>query len=116
MTVAGVARISATPRANAMLAELKAQHGPISLHLSGRFGGTLACLPEGELRLGARDVLAGEFAGIKLYMMTSEYPVWVGRDMVISALTGRSRGFSLEEASGYHFALMPIVLKPDDEA
>jgi uncharacterized protein len=115
MTMTGVARISATPRANAMLAELKAKHGAIVLHLSGRFGGTLACLPEGELRIGSRDVLAGEFSGIKLYMMTSEFPAWDGRDMVISALEGLSRGFSLEGASGYHFALMPIALPADDE-
>ena len=99
------ATISATQRANELIAGLKAKHGRLSFHLSGRFGQTLSCLPEGELRIGCRDVLMGHFSGIPLYMMTDEADAWKDRDMVISLVRGPTRGFSLEEGSGYHFVL-----------
>lgn len=104
------ATISATPQANKLIAQLQAQHGQVSFHLSGRFGQTLSCLPEGELRIGGRDVLMGRFGDAPLYMMTSEADAWKDRAMVISLVKGRTRGFSLEGASGYHFVLLPVPI------
>ncbi|MGO9546020.1 MAG: DUF779 domain-containing protein [Rhodomicrobium sp.] len=104
------ATVSATPQANELLARLQAQHGPVSFHLSGRFGQTLSCLPEGELRIGSRDVLMGRFREAPLYMMTSEAEAWKDRAMVISVVRGRTRGFSLEGESGYHFVLLPLFM------
>lgn len=110
------ASISATPRANELIGRLQAGHGPLSFHLSGRFGNTLTCLPEGELRIGGRDVRMGEFRNVPLYMMESEARLWSGRGMIISLVKGRPRGFSLEEGSGYHFVLLPIAVSEMSEA
>lgn len=99
--------ISATPRADKLIAGLQAKHGRVSFHLSGRFGQSLSCLPEGELRIGSRDVLMGRFRGAPLYMMTDEADAWKDRNMVISLMSGASRGFSLEAGCGYHFILLP---------
>jgi uncharacterized protein len=101
------ATISATPPADKIIAGLQAKHGRVSFHLSGRFGQSLSCLPEGELRIGSRDVLMGRFRGAPLYMMTDEADAWKDRDIVISLLGGPSRGFSLEAGCGYHFVLLP---------
>ncbi len=104
------ATLSATPRANELIARLQAQYGRVSFHLSGRFGQTLSCLPEGELRIGGRDVLMGRFRDAPLYMMTGEADAWKDRAMVISLVRGPTRGFSLEGGSGYHFVLLPISI------
>ena len=104
------AAISATPHANKLITQLQAKHGRVSFHLSGRFGQTLSCLPEGELRIGGRDVLMGRFRGAPLYMMTSEAAAWKDRAMVISLVIGATRGFSLEGGSDYHFVLLPISI------
>ena len=98
-------RISVTPQANALLTTLQARQGSLCLHMSGRYGTTLVCLPKGELRLGARDVLMGEFCSVPLYMMTSEAERWRSRAMTIGLARGYAPGFSLEAGSGYHFEL-----------
>ena len=101
------ATLSATPRATDLIARLQAKYGRLSFHLSGRFGQILSCLPEGELRIGSRDVLMGHFGGAPLYMMSDEADAWKDRDMVISLVRGPTRSFSLEAGSGYHFVLYP---------
>jgi uncharacterized protein len=101
------AAISATAQAEKLIARLQERHGPVSFHLSGRFGQTLTCLREGELRIGGRDELMGRFRGAPLYMMTDEAAAWKDRAMVISLVEGPPRGFSLEAACGYHFVLLP---------
>lgn len=107
------ATISATPKANELIARIQAEHGKVSFHLSGRFGNVLSCLPEGELRIGARDVLMGRFRNAAVYMMESEACAWTDREMVIAVVKGHTRSFSLEQGSGYHFVLQPISTGAD---
>ena len=108
--------ISATPKANALLATLEAEHGPLSLHFGGRIGGALTCLPRGELRIGGHDVLMGHFRGVPLYMRSDDAEIWRDTGLVIALTPGHTRGFSLEGGFGHRFVLMPIVIDDGDEA
>ncbi|MGQ0674350.1 MAG: DUF779 domain-containing protein [Hyphomicrobium sp.] len=97
--------IAASPEASRLIASLIAKHGAIAFHMSGRYGTTLVCLPHGELRLGERDVLVGDYCATLLYMMSSEAGRWRARAMTIRLARGYSPGFSLEAGSGFHFEL-----------
>ena len=97
--------ISATPKADELIAQLQAQHGQLSFHYPGRIGSALSCLPKGELRIGSLDVLMGSFRDMPVYMLPEDADAWKDRAMVISVAPGHTRGFSLECGSGYHFVL-----------
>lgn len=99
--------IRATGQADALISELVQEHGQLSFHFSGRVGGALVCLPAGELRIGAFDVLMGSFRGAPLYMRTDDAHDWNGRDLLIGVMNGPTRGFSLEAGSGMRFVLHP---------
>ena len=56
-----VARVLITTEAAAMIAKLRAIHGPLMFHQSGGCcdGSAPMCYPAGEFRVGAQDVLMG---------------------------------------------------------
>lgn len=51
--------VTATDAGRDLLARLKAEHGAISLHVSGSYGVSVVCLARSELMLGSRGVAAG---------------------------------------------------------
>lgn len=99
--------IDATPQAAALIDQLTAGHGALTFHFSGRVGGALLCLPQGELRIGGFDVLMGDYRGALLYMRSDDADDWKDRDMLIGITQGHTRGFSLEAGSGLRFVLHP---------
>jgi uncharacterized protein (DUF779 family) len=98
-------KISALPRATALLERLEARHGALSLHMSGSYGVSLVCLPATELRLGSRDVLMGDIQGTPFYMMTSEIKYWRDSQLIVDVAPGVGVGFSLEGPEGVHFTV-----------
>lgn len=99
--------IEATAQALTLINTLETGHGALSFHFSGRVGGALLCLPRGELRIGALDVLMGDYRGAPVYMRTDDAADWQGRTMLIGVIQGPTRGFSLEAGSGLRFVLHP---------
>jgi uncharacterized protein (DUF779 family) len=99
--------IVASAAAQKLIDDLHGQHGPLSFHYSGRVGGALLCLPEGELRIGGFDVLMGRYRGMPVYMRSDDATDWAGRALLIGVTTGLPRGFSLESPSGCRFVLHP---------
>lgn len=99
--------IQASAAASELIESLKREHGALSFHFSGRVGGALLCLPRGELRIGAFDVLMGDYRGAPVYMRTDDAADWQGRSMLIGLMQGPTRGFSLEAGSGFRFVLHP---------
>lgn len=97
--------LKATDAARALIAELKREHGAVSLHVSGSYGVTVVCLAASELKLGARDVLMGTLDGVPLFFMTSEIKYWSGSTLVLDIAPGAGPGFSLEGPRGVHFTL-----------
>ena len=79
MTLATLAppRILSTAAADALIAKLAAQHGPLMFHQSGGCcdGSAPMCYPAEEFRVGTQDILLGRIAP-----GTTEggVPVWIG--------------------------------------
>ena len=57
-----VKRVTATPSALRLIAQLEARHGPLMFHQSGGCcdGSSPMCYPQNEFRVGGNDVLLGD--------------------------------------------------------
>jgi len=100
-----VARVVATPAAEALIARLRALHGPLMFHQSGGCcdGSAPMCYPQGDFRVGAQDVLMGEIAGCPFYMGAAQFAYWEHTQLIIDVVPGRGAGFSLEAPEGVRF-------------
>jgi uncharacterized protein (DUF779 family) len=105
MSESGTRRVTATDAAVAAVERLKARHGPLMFVQSGGCcdGSSPICLREGELLLGAGDVLLGEVAGCPFYVDREQYERWRSPTLVLDVGTGGGDSFSLEGADGIHF-------------
>ena len=69
-------KVSATPAALALLAEIIADHGPVLFHQSGGCcdGSSPMCYPRGDFLIGDRDVLLGVIGeDTPVYISASQY-------------------------------------------
>lgn len=103
--VTPVARVAITPEAEAVLRQLEAQHGPLLFHQSGGCcdGSSPMCYPQGEFRIGQRDVFLGEVAGTPFYIGAQQFEYWQHTQLLIDVVPGRGGGFSLEAPLGVRF-------------
>lgn len=101
----GMTTVTATKAARELIAQLKGEHGPLTIHVSGSYGVTVICLKTDELNLGARDVLMGTIDEVPLFLMTSEIEYWRGSTLILDVAHGLGPGFSLEGPRGVHFTL-----------
>ncbi len=101
-------RVVATEAAIAELGRLKERHGPLMLFQSGGCcdGSSPMCFPEGELRVGAHDVLLGEVDGCPFYVDAEQYERWHRPTLVLDVGRGASSGFSLEGLDDLHFRIV----------
>ena len=90
-----VARVLITAEAAAMVAKLRAIHGPLMFHQSGGCcdGSAPMCFPAGEFRVGAQDVLLGEIAGCKFFIGAEQFEYWRHTQLIIDVVPGRGAGF-----------------------
>ncbi|MEZ6002744.1 MAG: DUF779 domain-containing protein [Planctomycetota bacterium] len=111
-------RVEATPAALALIAELRAQHGPLMFHQSGGCcdGSAPMCYPKGEFRTGNSDVLLGEIDGCEVYIGAAQFELWKHTALVIDAVPGRGAGFSLESPTGKRFLTRSRVFTPEELA
>jgi uncharacterized protein (DUF779 family) len=100
-----VERVSATPRALALIEALAGQHGPLLFHQSGGCcdGSAPMCYPRAEFRVGAQDVLLGAIGGQPFYMGAAQFDYWQHTHLIIDVVPGRGSGFSLEAPEGVRF-------------
>ncbi len=98
MPAAAAGKVSATPAALALLAEIVAEHGPVIFHQSGGCcdGSSPMCYPVGEFAVGAHDVLLGEIGGAPVYIGGPQYQAWKHTDLIIDVVPGRGGMFSLD--------------------
>jgi uncharacterized protein (DUF779 family) len=98
-------RVVATEAAIAELERLKAEHGPLELHLSGGCcdGSSPMCFPAGELRVRDGDLCLGEVAGCPFYIDAEQYERWGSPSFVIDVGPGAGSGMSLEGLDDLHF-------------
>ena len=100
-----VLRVLATDATLALIARLKAKHGPLMFHQSGGCcdGSAPMCFPEGELLVGDGDVRLGEIGECPFYMSAAQYEYWKHTQLIIDVVPGRGGMFSLEGPEGLRF-------------
>ena len=100
-----VARVSATPRALALIDTLRAQHGPLLFHQSGGCcdGSAPMCYPAHEFIVGQQDVFLGAVGGCAFYIGAQQFEYWQHTQLTIDVVPGRGSGFSLEAPEGFRF-------------
>ena len=105
MSAQQVARVDVTPAAAQLIAELRAEHGPLLFHQSGGCcdGSAPMCFLRGEFRLGDGDVRLGEIEGCPFYMGGRQFEYWQHTMLTIDVVPGRGSGFSLEAPRGVRF-------------
>jgi uncharacterized protein (DUF779 family) len=98
-------KVTATPAALALLAEIVAEHGPVLFHQSGGCcdGSSPMCYPRGGFLIGEHDVLLGEIDGAPFYIGGRQYDVWKHTDLIIDAVPGRGGMFSLDNGRERRF-------------
>ena len=106
------ARILATPAADALIARLTDQHGPLMFHQSGGCcdGSAPMCFPRGEFRVGPQDVLLGHVAGdVPVWIGATQFEYWRHTQVTIDVVPGRGAGMSLESPEGGRFIVRSRV-------
>lgn len=101
-----VARVSATPPAQALIKKLTDEHGPIVFLQSGGCceGSGPLCMPAAELNASAMDVVLGELNdGAMYYMSDSHFSFAENMHTILDAVEGSSGSFSLDCGSGMAF-------------
>ena len=101
-----VERVRATPAALELIALLRKKHGPLMFHQSGGCCDNSAanCYLQGELNIGAADVLLGEVGGCPFYIGLAQYQFFKRTQIVLGVLDGAGGGtFSLEGPEGKAF-------------
>ena len=98
-------RVTVTPAAEAVIAKLRALHGPLMFHQSGGCcdGSSPMCYPLHEFRVGAQDVRLGAIAEAPFYIGAAQFEYWEHTQLIIDVVPGRGGGFSLEAPEGVRF-------------
>ena len=111
-------KVSATPEARQLLAEIIADHGPVLFHQSGGCcdGSSPMCYPQGDFIVGDRDVLLGEIGGAPFYISPSQFEYWKHTQLIIDVVNGRGGMFSLENGEGVRFLVRSRLFTDDEYA
>jgi len=113
-----IERVSATPRALALIALLKNRYGPLLFHQSGGCcdGSAPMCYPAHEFRIGSQDVLLGEIGGVPFYIGGAQFEYWKHTHLTIDVVKGFGAGFSLEAPEGVRFMTRSRVFNDEELA
>jgi uncharacterized protein (DUF779 family) len=98
-------KVTATPAALELLAEIVADNGPVLFHQSGGCcdGSSPMCFRQGEFLIGDNDVNLGEIGGAPFYISRSQYETWKHTDLIIDVVPGRGGMFSLDNGRERRF-------------
>ena len=104
-------KVTATPAARQLLAEIIADHGPVLFHQSGGCcdGSSPMCYPKGDYIVGDQDVLMGWINDTPFYISASQYEVWKHTDLTIDVVPGRGGMFSLDNGREKRFLTRSTV-------
>jgi uncharacterized protein (DUF779 family) len=109
-------KVSATPDAEAFLAEIIADHGPVLFHQSGGCcdGSSPMCYPRGDFIVGDQDVLLGMISDTPVYISASQFEVWKHTDLIIDVVPGRGGMFSLDNGREKRFLTRSTICSAPD--
>ncbi len=109
----GVARVSVTPEAEALLRKLQGIHGPLMFHQSGGCcdGSAPMCYPRGEFKIGQQDVFLGTIVDTPFYISGPQFEYWQHTHLTVDVVRGRGSGFSVEAPEGVRFLIRSRVFE-----
>ncbi len=98
-------RVTATPKALELIAELRSEYGPVMFHQSGGCcdGSSPMCYPVGDFLVGDGDVHLGTVGGADFYISRSQFAVWKHTHLLLDVVPGRGGMFSLENGREKRF-------------
>lgn len=99
-------RVVATSAALDLIAEIRAEHGPIMFHQSGGCcdGSSPMCYPAGGFRIGGSDMLLGTVAGdVPIYIGRAQGEAWSHTQLILDVVPGRGGMFSLDNGREKRF-------------
>jgi len=104
-------KVSATPAALELLAQIIAEHGPVLFHQSGGCcdGSSPMCYPRDDFIVGDADVLLGHIGGAPFYISASQFEAWKHTDLIIDVVPGRGGMFSLDNGREQRFLTRSII-------
>ena len=107
-------KVTATPAALSLLADIVADHGPVMFHQSGGCcdGSSPMCYAQGEFLLADHDVQLGQIGGMPFYISGSQFDLWKHTDLVIDVVKGRGGMFSLDNGRELRFLTRSTVCAP----
>ena len=100
-------RVTATPAALDLIAELRTEHGPVMFHQSGGCcdGSSPMCYPIGDFLTGNSDVHLGQVAGADFWISRPQFEVWKHTHLILDVVRGRGGMFSLENGRDKRFLI-----------
>jgi hypothetical protein len=104
-------KVTATPAALELLAEIIADHGPVLIHQSGGCcdGSSPMCYQRDDFIIGDRDVLLGKIAETPVYISAPQFEAWKHTDLIIDVVPGRGGMFSLDNGREKRFLTRSTV-------
>jgi uncharacterized protein len=102
-----VARVTVTPKAEALLRKLQGQYGPLLFHQSGGCcdGSAPMCFPRGDFKIGQQDVYLGAIVDTPFYISGPQFEYWQHTHLTVDVVPGRGSGFSVEAPEGVRFLI-----------
>ncbi|RVA10134.1 MULTISPECIES: DUF779 domain-containing protein [unclassified Mesorhizobium] len=99
------AKVTATPAALELIAEIVTDHGPVLFHQSGGCcdGSSPMCYPVAGFIIGDQDVLLGHIGDAPFYIGASQFEAWKHTDLIIDVVPGRGGMFSLDNGREKRF-------------
>ncbi len=110
-------RLAATPKALALLAELKQKHGPLMLYQAGGCceGTQPQCFEEGGFYLRYGDVLLGKLEDVAFWVDKDLFEYWKHAHFTLDVTDGiGAGGFSLETPLGKTFVVHYRLFTPEE--
>ncbi|MDN3579695.1 DUF779 domain-containing protein [Mucilaginibacter flavus] len=100
-------RISSTPAAEGVIAQLKERFGPLMFHQSGGCcdGSSPMCFEKGDFKIGGSDVKIGEVVGCEFFMSADQFEYWKHTHLTLDVTPGRGSSFSIEIPMGIRFII-----------
>ena len=98
-------RVTATPAALALIAELTSEYGPVMFHQSGGCcdGSSPMCYPVGDFLTSDGDVHLGRVGDADFFISRSQFEVWKHTHIMLDVVPGRGGMFSLENGREKRF-------------
>lgn len=109
-------RVSITPEASKVVADLKQVHGDLMFHQSGGCcdGSAPMCYAQGDFIVGSSDVKLGEIDGCEFFMAADQFHYWQYTHLTVDIVEGRGASFSLEIPLGLRFLIRSRVFTDEE--